>query len=147
MRSRTTILVAVAILCVLIVAYGVRVVAAYTYHDDACLVISMLVADRAEKGESVSDVDIGPEIARLIRASVIHGRVDGDGEPTDLNGNAFLIHESAERVTVSTRFSLLQPIRSHGEAYIKSHNKPAAGNAGFAPQLAIGHRPPGVAEL
>jgi len=119
MRKKA-ILVAIALLCMSSAGYLIRVATVRVYHDDACLVIGMLVAARIEKGKSVSDADVRPEIANLIRASVIHGRVEKDGAPTDLNGNAFLIQQSADRVIVSTRFSLMQPKRSRAEVEIKA---------------------------
>jgi hypothetical protein len=122
MRKKV-VMVAIAVLCISTVGYLIRVATVRVYHNDACLVIGMLVADRIEKGESVADADVKPEIANLIRASVIHGRVKKDGAPTDLNGNAFLIQQSAGRVIVSTRFSVLQPTRSRAEVEIKAHNQ------------------------
>ncbi len=62
------------------------------------------------------------QIAQEIRASVIHGRVDSAGRPKDLNGNDFLVEWNANTVTVSTRFSLLQPIRNREVGEIKAHD-------------------------
>jgi hypothetical protein len=123
MRRRATILLSAIVFSALLLGYMGRVVVVHAFHDDACLVIAMLVADRIEKGEPLSDAELRIEIADLIRASVIHGRVGRDGSPTDLNGNPFVIEHTAERAAASTRFSLLQPIRSHAEVDIKSHNK------------------------
>lgn len=125
MRRKATTTVAVVASCALLLGYSARVVTVHTFHDDACLVISQLVAAKIEKGEPVSDVELMTEIAGLIRASVIHGRVDSSGSPADLNGNAFLIRHTGQRVIVSTRLSFLQPIRSHAETDIKSPNERA----------------------
>jgi len=76
----------------------------------------MLVANKIEKGEPVSEAAVKDEVARLIQASVIHGRIASDDSPTDLNGHSFLIQHTTQKVTASTRFSLLQPITSHAEA-------------------------------
>lgn len=135
MRRKPTIVVASIVLCLLLFGYLARVVTVYTFHADACLVIGRLVADKVEKGKPVSDAEVKTEIAELIRASVIHGRVNKDGSPTDLNGNAFLIQRTAERVTASTRFSLLQPMRSQVKVEIKTHNKVGAANSRRAEQL------------
>jgi hypothetical protein len=132
MRRRTKIVIAVVAFSVLALGYVVRVVVVHTYHDDACLVIAMLVADKIEKGEVTSEAVLRREIADLIRASVIHGRVDSDGRPTDLNGNPFLIQHTTERATASTRISVFQPICSRAEVDIKPHNKADAPNAAIA---------------
>jgi hypothetical protein len=123
MRNRRTIIIALGGFCLVLSGYLIRVVVAHEFHDDACSVIAMSVANRLERGESVSDAELKTEIAVLIRASVIHGRVNSDGNPTDLNGNSFLIHQTADRVSVSTRCSVLQPKRSHAEIEIKRHIK------------------------
>jgi hypothetical protein len=123
MRSKSTIIIALTGSCLLLFGYVIRVVAVYAFHADACLVIGQSLAQKIEQGESVSGEELNTEIASLIRASVIHGRVNAGGNPTDMNGNAFLIQQTADRVSVSTRFSVLQPKRSHAEVEIKKHNK------------------------
>ncbi len=125
-------MVAVVAILVLFFGYAARVVTVRAFHNDACLVISMLVANKIEKGEPVSEAAVKNEVAGLIHASVIHGRIASDGSPTDLNGNPFLIQHTTERVTASTKFSLLQPITSHAEAGIKSHNNRSGVDAGRA---------------
>src|SRR5437763_1003925 len=129
MRRKPAITIALTAFCLLLFGYVIRTVTAHAFHDDACLVIGLSVAGKIEKGEPVSDAELKTEIASLIRASVIHGRVNTDGNPTDLNGNPFLIQQTADRVSVSTRFSLLQPRRSHAEVEIKKHNKITGANA------------------
>src|SRR5436190_16584140 len=109
-------LILLPVVAILLVGYAARVVTVRAFHNDACLVISMLVANKIEKGEPVSEEAVKDEVARLIQAGVIHGRIANDGSPTDLNGHSFLIQRTTEKVTASTRFSLLQPITSHAEA-------------------------------
>ena|SRR5690349_12364022 len=123
MCRKTTFLLTIGAVCLLIFGYVAHVLTAYTFHDDACLVIGRYVADSIERGEAVSEEEFRKEIATLIRASVIHGRVDGAGHPTDLNGNDFRLEETANRVIISTKFSFLQPIRNRVEVEVKAHKR------------------------
>src|SRR2546423_9768471 len=123
MRKKPMLIIALAAFCLLLFGYLIRVVTVSAFHHDVCLVIGLSVAGKIERGEPVADAELKAEIVSLIRASVIEGRVSVGGNPTDMNGNAFLIQQTADRVSVSTRFSILQPNRSHAEAEIKKHNK------------------------
>jgi len=123
MRKRVIIGLAFIVCCILLFLYAVQVASAYFYHGDACLVIAMLVADKIDEGQPISDTGLRKEIAGLIRASVIHGKVAADGGATDLNGHAFQIQRVGDRVAVRTRFSLLQPIRSHAEVDLKAQQE------------------------
>jgi hypothetical protein len=115
---------AFVICCIVVFLYAARVASAYFYHGDACLVIAMFVANKIDEGQAVSEAELRNEIAGLIRASVIHGKIAADGGATDLNGHAFQIqHVVGDRVAVRTRFSLLQPIRSHAEVDLKAHKE------------------------
>ncbi len=129
MRRRKVIIFAGVTIAVLFLCYSVRVAAVHAFHNDACLVIALLVADKTERGEMISDTELRSEMTRLIQGNVIHGRVDRQGSPTDLNGNTFVVQRRADVVTVSTRFSLLQPIKSRAQVDIKKHNRPGARNA------------------
>jgi hypothetical protein len=137
MRRKLTIAIVLAAFCILLFGYLIRAVSVYAFHEDACHVIGLSVAGKIEKGEPITDVELKTEIASLIRASVIHGKVSHGGNPTDLNGNDFHIQQTADKVSVSTRFSFLQPIRSHAEVEIRKHNKTTGANAGGPPQLRV----------
>jgi hypothetical protein len=123
MRKRLIIGLAFLNCCILVFVYLARVAEAYAFNGDACQVIAMLAANKIDTGQPVSEEALRTEIADLIRASVIHGKVTADGGATDLNGHAFQIQHVGNKVAVRTKFSLLQPIRSHFE--IKMHNNPA----------------------
>jgi len=130
MRKKTTLLLAIGALCVALFGYVAHALTVSTFHDDACLVIGMTVANKIEAGEAVSEDEVRSEIASLIRGSVIHGRVDTAGHPTDLNGNDFQIEQTSDRVIVSTEFSFLQPKSSRAEVAVKAHNKITGANHG-----------------
>jgi hypothetical protein len=96
----------------------------YIDQEDTCEEIAMLVANKIESGKPIADDELRNEIAVEIKASVIHGRVDARGNPTDLNGNPFVIERASDRIKVSTQWCLLQPKRNWAEVRIlsKAHN-------------------------
>jgi hypothetical protein len=100
-----------------------RIAMLYAFHDDACYVIALDLARRTSNNTAVSDNEVNVIIRELIRGSVIHGRVDEDGSPKDLNGNPFLIKREINKVSVSTVWSLWQPFGNNRVVEVESHNK------------------------
>jgi hypothetical protein len=94
----------------------------YVYHEDSCASIALAAADMIRQKGVLPRDDLAKQIAQEIRASVIHGSIDSTGRPKDLNGHDFLVEWNTNTVTVSTRFSLLQPIRNREVAEIKTHD-------------------------
>jgi len=130
MRNKATLPLTVGAVCILLFGYLAHAWSVCTFHNDSCLVIAMTVANKIEAGEGVSEDEVRSEIASLIHGSVIHGRVDRAGHPTDLNGNDFRIEQTSDRVIASTEFSFLQPKRSRAEVEVKAHNKITGANHG-----------------
>ena len=73
-----------------------------------------MVAEKIENGDAVTPEFLNEIVISLIRASVINGQIDTDGNPRDYNGNAFEIVVAEGIVTTSTRRSALHPFRSRG---------------------------------
>ncbi len=109
MRRIKVLLITVLITGAVFVLYAVRVAWVHVLHDDACHVIALEIAARKADNGAVSDREMRAMIAELINASVIRGRIDGDGSPTDLNGNSFAVCHDEKRVSVATRRSFWEP--------------------------------------
>jgi hypothetical protein len=102
----------------LIMVCAIQVQLVSASQDDACQVISLSIAERIAKGDAVTPELVDETISRLIRASVINGRVDAEGKPADYNGREFLVDVGDGIVTTSTRRALLHPFESRAAAKI-----------------------------
>ena len=109
MRKRLTILIAVLVAAAGLLLYAMNVAWLYEVHDDACRMIAAEIANRPAYHGALPDREIQALITNLISASVIHGCVDADGVPSDLNGHPFIIRREPHRVSVATEWSLWQP--------------------------------------
>ena len=87
-------------------------------QEIACRDISRTIAAKIEDGHAVTPELVNDTISSLIRASVINGQIDTEGNPTDYNGNVFEVVVSEETVTTSTSRSLLHPFRSHATSKV-----------------------------
>jgi len=123
MRKKLTLLIAVLIAAAGFFLYGTRVAWLYAVHDDACRAIAMEIAARTADNGALPDHEVQSLIGDLISASVIHGRVDADGAPRDLNGSPFIIQREPNHVSVATERSVWQPFRIKHVAEVESHNK------------------------
>jgi len=123
MLKKLPLRIAVLITAAGLLLYGIRVAWLYAVHDDACRVIAMEIAARTADKGALPDQEVPILIRNLIRASVIHGRVDADGAPSDLNGSPFLIQREPNHVYVATEWSMWQPFRIKHVVEVESHNK------------------------
>jgi hypothetical protein len=123
MRKKLTLLIAVLITAAGLLLYGMNAAWLYAVHDDACRVIAMAVARRTAENGALPDPEVQRLIGDLIRASVIHGRVDADGAPSDLNGSPFIIERGPNHVSVATERSVWQPFGIKHVVEVESHNK------------------------
>ena len=116
--------------CTLLVAgafFAARVAVVSAFHDDACEVISIAVAGMLERGAAVSPETLNATVAGLIEASVINGRIDGDGNPTDYCGKPFEIVVADGSVTTSTRRSAFHPFESRATSNIEPNSRRTSG--------------------
>ena len=123
MRKKLTILVAGLIAAAGLLLYAMNVFRLYAVHDDACRVLAMAIANRTADNETLPDHEIQIIIRDLISASVIHGRVDADGAPSDLNAHPFIIRREPKQVSVATEWSVWQPFRIKHVVEVESHDK------------------------
>ncbi|NNC89737.1 MAG: hypothetical protein HKN82_14875 [Akkermansiaceae bacterium] len=104
--------VALALAVAVIGAGAERAQIVSAFQDDACQQISIAVAEKIENGDAVTPELLNETVIFLIRASVINGQIDTEGNPRDYNGNAFEIVVAEGIVTTSTTRSALHPFRS-----------------------------------
>ena len=123
MRKKLTILVAVLIAAAGLLLYAMNVARLYAVHDDACLVIAGELAGKTADNGALPDPEVQIIIRDLINASVIHGHVDADGAPSDLNGHPFIIRREPKQVSVATEWSVWQPFGIKHMVEVESHNK------------------------
>ena len=97
----------------LIIGGAIRSQVVSTFQEDACQQISLTIAEKIEEGVTITPKLVDTTISGLIRASIINGKIDSEGNPTDYNGNAFEIVVAERAVTTSTSRSSLHPFRSH----------------------------------
>lgn len=119
MRRKLTKLLLALLLFGGLLVYGSRVAVVSAFHADACHVIALEIASQSEVS-ALSGDEICNLISGLIRASVIHGEIDANDKPTDLNGNPFVIQRDEKQVVVSTQRSLWQPLVSRQAIMIDS---------------------------
>ena len=123
MRKKLTILFAVLIAAAGLLLYAMNVFRLYAVHEDACFVIAGELAGKTADNGASPDPEVQIMIRDLINASVIHGRVDANGVPSDLNGHPFIIRREAKQVSVATEWSVWQPFPIKQVVEVKSHNR------------------------
>ncbi len=105
--------IALTLVSAVIVGGAIRTQIVSAFQEDACQQISLTIAEKIEEGDAVTPELVNDTVSSLIRASVINGQIDTEGNPTDYNGNAFQIAVAEGSVTTSTSRSSLHPFRSH----------------------------------
>ena len=92
--------------------YAVRTSIITTFQEGSCHMISISVAEHIEAGEVVTQEMLDDTVTTLIRASVIAGRMDDAGNPTDYNGKPFDIQVTDDMVTTSTSRAVFHPFKA-----------------------------------
>ena len=105
--------IALALVSALVVGGTIRTQIVSASQEDACQQISLMIAEKIEEGATLTPELESSTISSLIRASVINGQIDTEGNPTDYNGNAFEVVVAEGAVTTSTSRSSLHPFSSH----------------------------------
>jgi hypothetical protein len=123
MRKRLIILAIAVLIAAGLVLYAARVWWVRAVHDDACCVIALGIAARKAENGSVSDAETRAMIVHLIDAGVIHGLLDADGSPTDVNGNPFAVRHDEKVVSVATRPSFWDPFGVERRIPVGSHGR------------------------
>ena len=105
--------VGLTLMSAVIIVGVIRAQIVSAFQEDACRQISLMIAEKLDEGDALTPELVNDTVSSLIRASVINGQIDIEGNSTDYNGNAFQIVVVEGAVTTSTSRSSLHPFRSH----------------------------------
>jgi hypothetical protein len=110
--------IALTLASAVIIVGAIRTQIVSAFQEDACQQISLMIAEKIDEGDALTPELVNDTVSSLIRASVINGQIDTEGNPTDYNGNAFQIVVAEGTVTTLTSRSSLHPFRSHASSYL-----------------------------
>jgi hypothetical protein len=94
--------IALTLVSAVIIVGAIRTQIVSAFQEDACQQISLMIAEKIDEGDALTPELVNDTVSSLIRASVINGQIDTEGNPTDYNGNAFQIVVAEGTVTTST---------------------------------------------
>jgi len=109
---KISIVVLSILLTIALIPYTVINMTNYMSHNDSCHVIAMETKDILRINENATNIELNERIKMFIEASFIHGKVNKDNTPTDLNGNEYYILIDEKSIVVKTRIDFWQVIPS-----------------------------------